>query len=75
MHEGQITIDQAEQLEQAGKVRQITSKYLQGNEKTQVVYDTVREAADDADRYGAIWLTIDGQPGFVQLATADGKPI
>lgn len=75
MNKGKKTLAEAEQLEQAGQIKQISSKHLEAGIKTTVLYDSVSEAAGDLERYGAIWLTLFGEDGFYQVVNDQGEPL
>ena len=76
MANNRITIEQAEQLEQEGKLDSISAKFMTRGKKQQEFYDTVSEALeykDDPDLYGSFWVSRNDVDGFFELTDNEGN--
>lgn len=45
----------------------IYAKHLNTSGKTLVYYETAQEGLDDPERYGSVWVSVDGFEGFMRL--------
>ena len=51
-----LTLEEAQKLHELLPEMDIYSKYLKGEQKFPVYYDTPEEAAEDEERYGSVWM-------------------
>ncbi len=51
-----LTLEEAQKLHELFPEMNIYSKYLKGDQKFPVYYDTPEEAAEDEERYGSVWM-------------------